>query len=115
MWGGSMLADVGGRHLVDFESPIVSLPGELLRLMDPTKLDIRRLGAELVDCPAGPLTELPLPGYSDRSLLLPGNNKPNNNLVRRAQPCTLSRWLQTASRCAGRGGRAVMLRAAFLP
>jgi hypothetical protein len=46
-----MLADVGGQHLVDFESPIVSLPGELLRLMDPTKLDIRRLGAELVGCP----------------------------------------------------------------
>ena len=64
-----MLADVGDQHLVDYESPIVSLPGELLQLIDPTNLDIRRLGAELVDCPAEPLTELPLPGYSDRSLL----------------------------------------------
>jgi hypothetical protein len=99
-----MLADVGDQHLVDYESPIVSLPGELLQLIDPTNLDIRRLGAELVDCPAEPLTELPLPGYSDRSLLLPGNNKPNNNLVRGAQPCPLSRRApNTASRCAGRG------------
>ena len=115
MWGGSMLADVGGRHLVDFESPIVSLPGELLRLMDPTKLDIRRLGAELVDCPAEPLTELPLPGYSDRSLLLPGNNKPNNNLVRGAQPCTLSAGLPTPQAGALDEARNAMIRVSLLP
>ena len=68
-----MLADVGGQYLVDYESPIVSLPGELLRLIDSTKLDIRRLGAELVDCAAEPLTELPLPGLQ-RSLSTTAEN-----------------------------------------